>query len=260
MPARLLIATLLLALSPTLAHACTCTIGGGNGLPWGPQSNARPIPPGPLGHWEGRDAIFVGQVLEIDPPEVGMRPRVVKFVTEAPWRGALPDTVTVMVDGAPCAYYVAGERYIVSADVDTLDPRRFESRRCAGSYPIPSRGYAHFADLLGAPTWTAPPLGQRALDAAVVRLGTPRPREPTPTSVVFIPPTTERVGGFEVADYRSDSLPTARRPALHLEPGIYHIRITWKDGTVREAYMSVRCELRHTDGTCQVIRSFFPPS
>jgi hypothetical protein len=184
-----------------------------------------------------------------------MQPSLVRFVTEQSWRGALPDTLTVNVEGAPCAYFSVGRRFILAADADSTTPQRLQARFCGMGYGVDSPAYTRLAGILGAPAWTAPPFGQRALDAGVVRLGTPRPRQETSTSVVFGPPSGERVALFEVADFRGASVPNGG-PLLHLEPGLYHVRITRLDGQVVDSYMSVRCEYRYENGSCQVMRSF----
>lgn len=255
-PRRFAVAALILVFAPSVAHACTCAV-----MPLPRASTAQPqsglIPLPLFDHWEGRAAIFRGHVIEVDPPEVGARPRVVRFVTEASWRGKMPDTVTVVVEGAPCTAFFVGNRYVIAADVDSAT-RRLASRDCMMSHAVLSPAYARFTEIMGAPTWTAPPVGRRAIDAAVVRLGTPRPRTPTPTSVVVgLPPTGHsQIARFEVADFNTDGLSARAHPTLHLEPGLYQVRLTWSDGEVMDMYMSVRCERRYDDGQCAMHRSF----
>ena len=227
--------------APSTALACSCV---------------RPYPAGhppPSHHWTDRPYIFVGHVLEVDKTLTQSTRLTVRFVTETSWRGAMPDTVTLLVrDNAPCAYYTAGGRYLVLADRDTASPSALVTASCDDSWSIHYAG-RRLAEL-GAPTWTAPRMGQRVLDERAVRLGESRkPRFLTDSLVIGVSRDSDMVR-FEIADWAGP--PSRNVTLLYLTPGLYQFRITWTDGTTYESYLSLRCESPRSGHPCSVFRFF----
>lgn len=238
-------ATLLLFVLPRVAHACLCTVVG-------PASEPLPTPR----PWSDRARIFVGHAIEVDPPRVTTRPRLVRFVTEASWSGPVPDTISLVVgDDAPCAMFFAGSRYRVAADADSLAPSRLRAAECESGAMIPSPIARSRLAELGAPAWRAPPHGRRALDAAAVRLGAPLRRDRDSTRIAFLPAGQDSTVVFEIGDYRGSNA-RARGRIIYLEPGLYQLRMTWPGGSRYETYLSARCEVPSTSGQCLLHRSF----
>jgi hypothetical protein len=161
----------------------------------------------------------------------------------------MPDTVTLIVRAdAPCAEYFAGGRYLVVADSG------------AGSALVTAPcDYAwnlHFAGKqlaqLGPPTWIAPPVGRRALDAHAIRLGEAASPQSRADSLVLGVPNDSDMARFEIADWAGP----AQLKQLHLKPGVYQFRITWTDGTTYASYLSLRCERGTIERPCAVFRFF----
>jgi len=206
--------------------------------------------------------VFIGYVLEADRLADSTSrtvTTVVRFVTEESWRGPLPDTVTLFVDAdAPCSQYFTGYRYLVGADWDARVPTRLTTATCDFSWGVSTGARSRNVRLreeVGPPNWTAPPAGARELDEGARPFGTPIPRSPGATRVAFIPPRNTFTSNFEIGDFRGVSYPSGG-PILYPEPGLYQVRVTWKDGSQFQGYVSVRCELDQGDGGCLVVRDF----
>lgn len=238
------VATLIGIFLPVPAFACTCAI------------TAPPGSAAVVRHWSARPAIFVGHALEVDPPSGEGRPRSVRFVTEASWRGALPDTITLMLERASsCALYFAGQRYFVLADIDAEDTTRLAASVCDYAYPLSSPGAVRMQAELGAPAWRAPPTGQRTLDADAIPLGTSLPRDRADSLIAFVVPYADSIARIEIGDFSGIGGPTLGR-ILYLRPGLYHLGLTLHDGTHYRSYLSVRCEHESSPGHCMILRAF----
>jgi hypothetical protein len=214
---------------------------------------AAPIP------WRGRAAVFVGYPIEVDKPfdrSLNFPNQRVRFVTERSWRGALPDTITLLAkaDSACPFAYAVGWRYLVMADRDPRDPRRLKTGVCDYTWHSGSPVEQRLRQEEGGPNWTAPPPWQRGLDRGAIPLGTPIPREPygrgDRSAVRFL------VGGLgdtaivlEFGDYKGSPHPGGG-PILHPRRGLYQYRVTWSDGAQFRGYLSVRCTQRGGDGGC----------
>jgi hypothetical protein len=165
----------------------------------------------------------------------------------------MSDTVTLRVRrDSPCAEYVAGGRYLVVADHDPSSRWALVTGPCDDAWPIRYAG-AQLAEL-GAPTWIAPQMGHRKLDADAVRLG--ESREPKfwkfwERSLVIGVPYDKEIAGLEIGDRIGSS-----GTLLYLTRGLYQFRITWTDGTTYESYVSLRCEKAFSNSPCQVFRYF----
>ena len=238
---RLAIATaalLVLGLgTPSVAKACRCGISGypGDGPP---PRRERPT----------RDRIFIGHVLEVDHLH-GQDPKeIVRFVVESSWRGAMPDTVTLRVGAhAACAQYIAGARYLVFADVDSVSGA-LVTEPCDYAWGIDYAAAVRMQNELGPPTWKAPSMGRRSIDRRAIRLGEPLMREGTDT-VMILAPAGEDVARFEIGNYVSDKARWKLR-TLRMSPGLYQFRITWTDGTKYESYVSMRCRQSEPGPSC----------
>jgi hypothetical protein len=227
---------------PSTALACSCL------------SNRRveQTPP-PAVAWTGRPYIFVGHVLEVLETRTRSPRLTVRFVTEMSWRGPMRDTVTLLVrNDAPCARYTAGGRYLVVADRDTASPSALVTGPCDDSWIIRHAG--HKLAALGAPNWTAPRIGERALDAHVVRLGESRNPRLVADSLVMVVPSDADIARFEIADWAGSPSPNGK--LIYLTAGLYQFRITWTDGTTYESYVLLRCESPRSEGACHVFRFF----
>ncbi len=222
------------------ATACLCEIIS-------PAGGAR------VRSWSERPRIFIGVVLEVDPTPAGPSRQVVRFVTEASWRGAMRDTVTLVVGrNSPCADYVAGRRYLVLADT-TADPQAgLVTSSCDYAWGIGYSAAVRMQVDLGAPGWRAPPMGSRSLDAYAKPIGTPISRRFVEGHVAFVVPSGADIERFQIGDW----IGPGGGPVLFPAPGIYQYRITWTDGTVYESYVSMRCDPRLGEGRCQALPSF----
>ena len=247
----LALSTVAFVLWTTEAHPCSCAIASrqlpGGGFERSARATNWERP------WEGREVIFTGYALEV---ETRLRAdgqtftRVVRFVTEESWRGELPDTMTLLVDKeAPCAHFFPGWRYLVSAFRDTVEAGRLTTGICddaiAASKPLMER----VRGALGEPAWKAPPVGQRDLDRIGVRLGTALPRAPSEGQEAFYGPPDPRIARMEFGDFDSGS-DRFRGAILYPLPGLYHMRLTWDDGTVFLGYLSI-CRPLDVPGACE---------
>ena len=233
--------------APDAAHAaCTCGIVSSPDKPYVP-------PP-----WTDRDRVFIGTVLDADTMAGTMR-KSVQFVTEASWRGAMPDTVTLLIsDDAGCVYYFAGYRYFVVADLLSPDATTLVTSKCDGSWSAEHPAAMKVIDSLGYPVWHAPPMGSRALDSVAIRIGERPPRGSSDEDLVFgisinNPDTIAR---FQIAD---QEFPRDRTSLFHLPPGLYQFRVTWKDGSTDASYVSLRCGRRPNGDRCLVHRAIHKP-
>lgn len=224
--------------APSLAEACTCVL-------WtGPAGQPAP----PKREWHERSRIFIGHALEVDELPQQDPKQIVRFVVEASWRGAMPDTVTLRVGAhASCASYIAGFRYFVFADIDSASGA-LVTERCDHAWGIDYPASIRMQNQLGPPGWIAPPVGRRSIDRAAIRLGEPLLRVGA-DMLMILPPRGDDVARFEIGDYVSD---TARwKPqALRLSPGLYQFRITWTDGSSYESYISMRCHRSAPGHSC----------
>jgi hypothetical protein len=244
-PLRIHSAIVGLVLAATLAsplHACTC----GFESPMGqvPKPRTRPE----------RAVVFVGHVLEVDHSTDTTTLATVRFVTESSWRGAMPDTVTLVVGRhAGCAHYIAGGRYLVFAD---QGQSTLVTEPCDEGVGINQPSADRLMGELGPPTWTAPPMGRRTIDARAVPIGAPILRRPGPNSVVFGLPSRQGIARFEIGDW--SGTPAQDVSILYPEPGLYQFRITWTDGSTYESYLSIRCEqpVASELGRCSAYRFF----
>lgn len=223
--------------APSVAEACRCGISGtpGEGPP---PRRERP----------SRDRIFIGHALEVDDLQRQDPKQIVRFVVESSWRGAMPDTVTLRVGAhAACARYVAGARYLVFADVDSVSGT-LVTEPCDYSWAIDAPAAIRMQKELGPPRWKAPPMGRRSIDRRAIRLGEPLIREGTDT-IMILNPAGEDVARFEIGDYVSDK--SRWKPhALRMSPGLYQFRITWTDGSKYESYVSMRCKQSEPGPSC----------
>ncbi len=234
----LAVLALVASLTPSTLHACSCVITGLSGTP----HVERP--------WSDRAQIFIGHVLEVDWTRSSTARLTVRFVTEASWRGPMPDTVTLNVrPGAPCAYYTAGSRYLVLAD--TASGGALVTARCDYSWGMHHEVTKNRIAELGPPVWRAPPMGSRALDAHARVIGTPISRTFTEGSVAFVPPQRNNdVALFEIGDWGRTGLRPGG-PVLYAQPGLYQFRITWADGSSYASYVSLRCDRDKSPDRCQ---------
>ena len=161
------------------AHACSCRAIVNKRT----QNWERP--------WAGRDVVFTGYAIEIDQsydPVQRTVTRLVRFVTEQSWRGALPDTITLFVNAdAPCSQYSPGWRYLVTANWDARARGRLTTAVCDYSLGADWKVARQLREEEGPPGWTAPPMGSRDLDRGAFPLGTPIPRTPAAGLATFIP-------------------------------------------------------------------------
>lgn len=254
MPRILLIAALLLGTTPATLLACLCEFRG----------DAIPR----VRAWSQMPRIFIGNAIEVDDWRPEGRYRV-KFLTEASWTGAVPDTLTLIVgQDASCAEFMANGRYMIFADtipgstVLWLPP-------CGEGWSLTSAETHRRRAALGEPTWIAPPMGQRAIDAGAVQLGTPVGRgAPADTLLLTGPtfaldqpgrPTRNRPGqvagiiAFEIGDW----IAPGSLSRLWLGAGLYQYPVTFTDGVKYEGYLSVRCEKpTWTTDPCHIFRWF----
>lgn len=216
--------------TPSVAEACSCVSGV---VPAGP-----PLPP--RHEFHQRDRIFIGHALEVDELQQQNPKQIVRFVVEASWRGAMPDTVTLRVGShAVCASYYAGSRYFVFADVDSASGT-LVTEACDYAWGLWYPAAIRMQNELGPPGWVAPPMGSRSLDRDAIRLGEPLLRSGADT-LMILPPSGEDVARFEIGNYASDTV-RWRPQALLLSRGVYQFRITWTDGSRYESYISMRCK------------------
>ena len=209
--------------------------------------------------WSERDRIFIGEVLDADTMPGGRR-KAARFLTLESWRGAMPDTVTLLIgDDAGCVYYTAGGRYIVHADLASPDATTLVTSQCDGSLSADHAvALKRIADL-GPASWRAPPMGSRKLDAVAIRIGEQAPGDSSDAHITFVMPLHpfDSVARFQIAQY--DWPHNRRNPVLHLPPGLYQFRMTWKDGTTYASYVSLRCGRRPSGDRCQVFRRYLKP-
>lgn len=232
--------TVAFVLWTTDAYACTCGIASrplpGGGFERSPRATNWERP------WEGREVVFMGYALEVETRvhADGRRfTRVVRFVTEESWRGAMPDTITLLVGNeAPCAHFFPGWRFLVSAFRDTVEAGRLTTGICDDAVPVSQPLMERVHGALGAPAWKAPPAGNRDLDRIAVRLGTALPREASEGQDGFYGPHDPRIARMELGDFDS-GLANSRVAVRYPRPGLYHVRLTWDDGTVFLGYLSI---------------------
>ncbi len=168
---RLLMIALLALGTPAALQACQCAISSRVGAPIVERPRF------------DRPRIFIGHVLTVDYPADRSFRMSVRFVTESSWRGPLPDTVTLRVEHrASCAWYMAGGRYLVLADTLAAGESTLTTAPCDDSWILGNPGASNFLAELGPPTWTAPPMGSRPLDAHAIHIGD---SITAPDSVVF---------------------------------------------------------------------------
>lgn len=224
---KLLLALLFASLTPAPLLACLCEYVSVGGEP----PRIRP--------WKTYPRIFIGHAIEVDNPGLGAVITRVKFVTEASWTGAMADTVTVRVGpNAPCARFVANGRYLVVADT-VRGGHGLVLAQCedgwALNHPVAHRRREELVE----PTWTAPPMGRRALDAGVVRLGEPINRGSPAETIPLMIPNNGFITRFEIGDYPDSHRGIGQR---RIAPGLYQYRVWFTDGTSYSSYMSARCE------------------
>jgi hypothetical protein len=214
--------------APADLHACTCFIVR-------PVNDSTP----PRSALEG-DRVFVGTALEVRERSAGVRSSV-DFLVESSWRGAMPDIVTVTWL-SPCAYHVAGMRYLVVADVVDSDAAQLVSAPCGRGAEL-GRGVAtNLLTELGPPTWLPEPFGQRRIDSDAILVGqTPPPGgDAVRLAIGFLSAETV-VGRVLIADQEGQLLLRAPSPVFRLPEGLYQLRIEWADGATSQTYVSVRC-------------------
>jgi hypothetical protein len=247
----LALSTVAAVLWPTAAQACTCGIA------------SRRLPGGGFEHsvrttnwdrpWEGREVVFTGYAIEVETrvrADGRQSTRVVRFVTEESWRGALPDTLTLLIGNeAPCANFFPGWRYLVSAFRDTVEAGRLTTGICDNAMTASKPLLERARDALGEPGWKALPVGQRELDRTAIRLGTPLPRVQSAGQEGFYGAHDPRIARMEFGDYDSRTARLAD-PIAYPLPGLYHVRLTWADGTVFLGYLSI-CRRLEAPGTCE---------
>jgi hypothetical protein len=234
-----LLATALTILAPATASACGCIF----------TASLPPLREHPV--------IFVGSALTTPEGREDSRPREATFVTEASWRGALPDTVVVAYTEAPCARFVAATRYLVFAEPDPAATGRYRLTRCGPSITaFDARGLA-LQDSLGVPSWRASPVGARALDRVAIALDQRVSSTRDPERVVFFPPHLDPPGEFTIAGHVASVGAEGNRPLWFLPPALYQFRIRWRDGHEYVGYVRLECELRSPgDGQCLGFRTF----
>ena len=227
---------------PATARACTCALVGSPDRPASPPKS-RTL----------RPSVFVGNALDIELPTDSTRSTRVRFVTEVSWRGEMPDTVTLVVSGSPCAEFVVGVRYLVAAERDDANGGRMRTGGCDLAVRLGTEYAVALLDTLGAPTWRAPPIGERSIAAEAVRLGTTVRRRAAPGDIRFSLPAAPGVRSFELGDARSSSGQSG--PAVWLDPGrLYRYRITWDDGREYESVLRAECSPRSRGGNpCHLI-------
>lgn len=227
------LASILLASLPAAALACSCSM---------PFSQGEPVPvrTSPV----RRSVVFVGNVIAITAPIDEQRSYIVRFVTELSWRGAMPDTVSLRVAASPCAYFSVGLRYVVGAEPDERRRGRLRTEGCDEALRVGDlRGNA-VLDTLGAPTWRAPPLGEREIGQRALPLGTPLARSPFPGGVYFTTMLSDSVESVSIGDLRllrrdgTEGIPFG----AFLESGkAYRYRVTWDNGSAYESVLISRC-------------------
>lgn len=251
LPMRFWFASAILALlgSPAALHACTCFVKV-------PQERLAQAQAEASRSWTERPHIFIGHALEVDETPTQPTRETVRFVTERSWRGAMPDTVTLLVGSdASCAHYFAGLRYLVVADRAVRPGAPLRTAPCDNSWNVTAPGAQAMLAKLGSPNWTAPPVGQRTLDSKAVRLGDPRGRLSAGDSLAYGLPVHEAIARFEISDWVGQ--PTRPSSIIYLKAGLYQFRITWSNGTSYSSYLSLRCERPIDGGPCAVFRSLF---
>lgn len=223
--------------APSVAEACRCAMA------------AKPDGTGPAKRdWRVRNRIFIGHALEVDDLHRQDPKQIVRFVVESSWRGAMPDTVTLRVGAhAGCAQYMAGARYFVFADVDSVSGA-LVTEPCDYAWGIDYPAAVRMQNELGPPRWKAPPMGRRSIDRRAIRLGEPLMRAGTDT-IMILAPVGEDIARFEIGNYVSDKARWKLR-VLRMSPGLYQFRITWKDGSKYESYVSMRCKQSEPGPSC----------
>ena len=233
---------------PATLLACSCISEVPNKRP---RSS---IPSAPWGSTD-RERVFVGHVLAIDTTRGQPFRKEVRFVTEMSWRGALPDTLTLVVTPeAPCAYYNVGGRFIVLADALADSKSAAITAPCDYSWSFTHGGRLRAE--LGPPNWTAPPMGNRSLDVIAIPLGRLLGEiPPSVDTLTFVAPFEAGMSSFEIGNWVFPTrLPRSR--IFDLAPGLYQFRIRWQDGTVYESYLSLTCDRVISDKRCETYRFF----
>jgi hypothetical protein len=225
-------------LTPAVASACSC---GTTGAP--------PRPP------RERVALFVGIALDSPLLREGPLPRQSTFVTESSWKRAMPDTVLVTYDDAPCAAVSAGSRYLVYADPHPDRPGVLRLGPCDEPFSVDHPWVVSLLDSLGAPRWRARPVGKRALDNVAIAIEARVDVTADPERVRFGASSADTTATLEIAGQRR-RFTNAYRPSWYLAPGIYQFRLRWDDGASYAGYLRIACERRAPEsGQCEVFRS-----
>lgn len=229
-----MVTAILLALLSTSPLPATCVCSCVFGVY--PDGSGNPPPT------QDRAVLFQGTALEVNH-EAGYV-RSVRFVVQRVWRGEVTDTVTLEVGRrGPCAYYRAGEQYLVASD-DRESPSGplLAAGPCHESVPSGSPQFDRLLLLLG-PSRTVhgdPLLGSLRESTTLVG-SAPRPAADTVTLGLSLRGTgTDDAAEVLVADQRlrlRNGLVTIRVPA-----GAYEVRIFFSDGSQASALISVRCE------------------
>ena len=155
--------------TPDCAYACSCASPAGSS----PKELARR-------EFSGSDAVFAGEVTDIDKPRLitsSLDPMTVTFRVSEAWKGTERGTVNVetAIEEASCGYpFNEGESYLVYASKGTSSGG-LEVALCSSTKPL-SEADADLAALgPGAAPTGSPPGGDRLPDTSGVRPGLPDP-------------------------------------------------------------------------------------
>ena len=180
--------------------------------------------------------LFAGRALAVDT--VG-NDRLVRFAVDSSWRGAMPDSVTVVVgDDAPCALFQAGRQYLVGAHVVGPTLRLL---RCGDGLELADSFTQQLLSEVAGATWRAPPVGQRDLDRASVPIDRAPEVGGARDTVRFLIPLDLGAATFEIAGMQRSPRTTMEHFVL-LPAGLYRYRVQRGSATVVESYVLLRCE------------------
>jgi hypothetical protein len=189
-----------------------------------------------------RSAVFVGNALSVEVAEDSSNRRIVRFITELSWRGPMRDTVTLVLADAPCAYFLAGARYLVAAEPDAAEPARLRTLACDNALQLGTERVTALLDTLGPPNWRAPPIGERDIAAAAVPLGAVLQRSAHPSSAFFGMSLAfvDSVHTFEIGNAQASA--SRQGGPVYLSLGkLYRYRVTWKSGGTYESVLRAHC-------------------
>ena len=226
MRARALHLLLSVTLASRASAACSCAMVARAGAPspkW-PRPAEAPV-------------LFSGRALFVDRVSGGHQ---VRFVVDSSWRGPLPDTLTVAFGpDAPCAQFFPGMQYVVGA-IGSITGLRLPS--CADAYATYYWAKNPLLRELGPATWRPPPAAQRAVLRTAIGVGARAPPAAPGDSMSVILRGDSTVVEIHIAD-KVIVQATSMSRFIKLPAGLYRFRLQYRDSTVQESYVVLRCEL-----------------